>query len=1113
MRRNSSLEMSTSSPPPESHRGSGLILYFNIDGTMCQKSCGTTAQNAIDLALEENGYAPLSVAASHDLRGARIVLPLDTAIGPAQEVVVEAVEDIGFDCAAGAVAHLRDGVPTSEEDRAWEAWAARMRQQDEERRVDAAARKKNRASTSSSSRGDLPSSAPKGSSLAPYILLQVSGMTCSVCSGRVQKTIEKYAGPFLKEANVSAATGKARIDFHPVEECSGGSGMGGVERPPPSGDQMDASSGSYSRVNSSSDFEVEESIENATNFEETAESIIAGIEEAGYGCDLLYLHDGSAGGGGRPSPDRSSSRHHAEEIRSWRRALCLSFALTAPIVALHYGARRGSTGDQALWVQLTTAALSTVVQVLVGARFYVAAGRGFACVGILQGKRPEITLGMDALVVLGTTAAFFYSVVALLVILITSDDTSHHTAMMPTFETSAMLLTFVTLGKYLESHAKQQTSSALQALMMLQPDLACRVKPSSHALMNKRLLESSKPEAIAEMIQIHALETEHTEVAKLQPGDYVVIPAGSRIPADGNVICHDGSGGAGYVDESALSGEPLPVAKRPGDTAYGGTLNQLSTLLLHVTAGGNDTVLSRIVGLVEDAQLSRAPVQAMADSVAGVFVPIVLCLATITFVGWMALLEVHEERKEFTRFYMALMSAISVIVVACPCALGLACPTAIMVGTGVGAANGCLIKGGAALEAANHVTTIIFDKTGTLTTGRAVLGSKISFLQEDDDLLQNLCPPHARTEPLLWLAACAETGSTHPLGAAILNAARSRWGDDPIRGAAITISDRETVPGNGVRCVLSTERQRSIHIRVGNYSFAGDGESNVGDREIEVIRQEGEVGIYVSIAEREDGPWHVVGVLGVKDPIQDNAKACVAALGRMGVEVWMCTGDHETTALSVAKKLGISEVNVCAGVSPEGKGDLVTRLQKRNIRKNEGKKGLQSFVAVVGDGINDAVALARADVGIAIGAGTEVAIEAADVVLVKNNLQDVIVTLHLSKIVFQRIRLNFVWALGYNMFTIPIAAGVLYPFTEWRLPPAFAGLMMAFSSISVVMSSLLLKMYHRPCLLEDGTIKEQMSIIGRCCVTSPYFLRINDTRFGDTRDEGDGENWNTLELV
>jgi len=416
------------------------------------------------------------------------------------------------------------------------------------------------------------------------------------------------------------------------------------------------------------------------------------------------------------------------------------------------------------------------------------------------------------------------------------------------------------------------------------------------------------------------------------------------------------------------------------------------------------------------------------------------------------------------------------VVVACPCALGLACPTAIMVGTGVGATNGCLIKGGGALEAANYVTSVIFDKTGTLTTGKAVLGRKISFLKDKDDELARGCPAGAKSDLLLWLAACCEQNSTHPLGRAIVNAARGRWGDDVTFSAAgVAIGECETVPGSGVRCRVSAPGWGERWLFVGNRDFAGPhGAKGSGDEEVASLRGQGQVGVYVSAADANgEGPdaagkrRRVVGVVGIVDPIQDNAASCIQTLEAMGVEVWMCTGDHEATAYSVARTLGIPEANVCAGVSPEGKGDLVTRIQNRNARRiPPGSSGRPEGVAVVGDGINDAVALARADVGIAIGAGTEVAIDAADIVLVKNNLHDVVVALHLSKVVFRRIHLNFVWALGYNMCTIPIAAGVLYPFTDWRLPPAYAGLMMAFSSISVVLSSLLLKLYRRPHLHE-----------------------------------------------
>lgn len=418
------------------------------------------------------------------------------------------------------------------------------------------------------------------------------------------------------------------------------------------------------------------------------------------------------------------------------------------------------------------------------------------------------------------------------------------------------------------------------------------------------------------------------------------------------------------------------------------------------------------------------------------------------------------------------------------------------------------------------------DKTGTLTTGRAVVGSRIEYvtqlLEEDDDgnarqalkqMLQSLPPAIKHSDIALWLACCAELRSEHPLGNAIVNSGKEIFGHDilhPISKEASTaksndgepldklsISDYQVVPGRGVQCTVNGigHQDSSCIVRVGNQTWAhgideeasgglsmqeNTGKNEQADDDVRSLRTEGQIGVYVSVKMKNDGgneptpdDFCTVGVIGILDPVKNEAKSTVAALKRMGVDVWMCTGDHELTAQAVAHKIGIDEENVCSDVKPEGKADLIQRLQKRRVQKGRGRQMVDNKVAVVGDGINDAVALARSNVGIAIGAGTEVAVEAADIVLVRSQLHDVVVALHLSRVVFDRIRLNFVWAMGYNLFALPFAAGLLYPFIDWTLPPAFAGLMMAFSSVSVVASSLLLRAYAKPVIDDDGRLDER----------------------------------------
>ena len=546
------------------------------------------------------------------------------------------------------------------------------------------------------------------------------------------------------------------------------------------------------------------------------------------------------------------------------------------------------------------------------------------------------------------------------------------------------------------------------------------------------------------------------------------------------------------------------TAKRIGEAVYGASVNQLSVILVRVTATGSETVLSRIVRLVDEAQGSKAPIQAQADKIASVFAPTVLVIAAITFMCWTYFCQKPVQEK----LVSALMCSISVIVVACPCALGLATPTAVMVGTGVGAVNGLLIKGGAVLEMAHHVKTVVFDKTNTITTGRAVVGSRREYIGElmnnnidkDWNNFWNCLPALQRSDLPLWFACCAELRSEHPLGSAILNSGKEVFGHDilkPIQKGSnrpeedvtqciLTVSGFQVFPGMGVECTVNgIGGAANCVVRVGNQSWAfGHDEdvptkddSSTADLDVKSLRMQGQVGVYVSIRPHFCNLFQVIGTIGVIDPIKAEAKPTIAALHKMGVEVWMCTGDHELTAQAVARNIGIREENVCSNVKPEGKADLIRRLQRRRARN-----GAENRVAVVGDGINDAVALAQADLGIAIGAGTEVAVEAADVVLVRSSLYDVAVALHLSRVVFDRIRTNFVWAMGYNLVALPFAAGLFYPFTDWTLPPAFAGLMMAFSSVSVVVSSLLLRTYIKPEILEDGTLVERgCTSYCQCC--------------------------------
>ncbi|XP_022925880.1 copper-transporting ATPase RAN1-like isoform X2 [Cucurbita moschata] len=649
-------------------------------------------------------------------------------------------------------------------------------------------------------------------------------------------------------------------------------------------------------------------------------------------------------------------------------------------------------------------ALVTVVQFIIGKRFYVAAARALR----------NGSANMDVLVALGTTASYVYSVCALLYGAVTGFWSPTY------FETSAMLITFVLLGKYLECLAKGKTSDAIKKLVELAPATAL-------------LLIRDKGGNLIEEREIDAL--------LIQPGDMLKVLPGTKIPADGVV-----NWGSSYVNESMVTGESVPVLKEVNSHVIGGTINFHGALHIQATKVGSDTVLNQIISLVETAQMSKAPIQKFADFVASIFVPTVVAIALCTLFGWYVggILGAYPAEwlpENGNYFVFSLMFAIAVVVIACPCALGLATPTAVMVATGVGASNGVLIKGGDALERAQKVKYVIFDKTGTLTQGRATVTTAKVFTE-------------ISLGDFLKLVASAEASSEHPLGKAIVEYARHfHFFDDPSAtkngenqsressGWLFDVTDFSALPGQGIRCVIEGKR-----ILVGNRKLMNEnGISIAPDVDNFVIELEESAKTGILVACNDD----LIGVLGIADPLKREAAVVVEGLVKMGVSPVMVTGDNWRTARAVAKELGITDVR--AEVMPAGKAEVIHNFQKDG-----------STVAMVGDGINDSPALAASDIGIAIGAGTDIAIEAADFVLMRNNLEDVITAIDLSRKTFNRIRLNYVFAMAYNVIAIPVAAGVLFPSLGIKLPPWAAGACMALSSVSVVCSSLLLRRYKRP---------------------------------------------------
>uniref|UniRef100_A0A0D9WT07 HMA domain-containing protein n=1 Tax=Leersia perrieri TaxID=77586 RepID=A0A0D9WT07_9ORYZ len=649
---------------------------------------------------------------------------------------------------------------------------------------------------------------------------------------------------------------------------------------------------------------------------------------------------------------------------------------------------------------------SLFLSFVVGKRFYVAAYRALR----------HGSTNMDVLVVLGTTASYVYSVCALLYGAFTGFRPPIY------FETSAMIITFVLFGKYLEVLAKGKTSDAIKKLVELVPATAL-------------LLLKDKEGKYVEEREIDAL--------LVQPGDTLKVLPGSKVPADGVVVW-----GTSHVNESMITGESAPIPKEVSSAVIGGTMNLHGVLHIQANKVGSETVLSQIIALVETAQMSKAPIQKFADYVASIFVPIVITLSIITFFvwflcGWVGAYPNSWISGTSNCFVFSLMFAIAVVVIACPCALGLATPTAVMVATGVGANHGVLVKGGDALERAQNVNYVIFDKTGTLTQGKAVVTTAKVFSGMD-------------LGDFLTLVASAEASSEHPLAKAIVDYAfhfhffgklpTSKNGieqrkEEILSRWLLQVEDFSALPGKGVQCLINGKK-----VLVGNRTLITENSVNIppeAENFLVDLELNAKTGILVSYDDS------FVGLMGITDPLKREAAVVVEGLKKMGVHPVMLTGDNWRTAKAVGKEVGIEDVR--AEVMPAGKADVVRSLQKDG-----------SIVAMVGDGINDSPALAAADVGMAIGGGTDIAIEAADYVLVRNNLEDVITAIDLSRKTFSRIRWNYFFAMAYNIVAIPVAAGALFPFTRLQMPPWLAGACMAFSSVSVVCSSLLLRRYRKP---------------------------------------------------
>jgi len=653
-----------------------------------------------------------------------------------------------------------------------------------------------------------------------------------------------------------------------------------------------------------------------------------------------------------------------KELARLKRLMALALGVGIPLFVVALGMGLGWFWSNLMEpMNVVFFVLATPVQFVAGWRFY----RGF-----WDAIRSR-SANMDVLIAIGTSAAWGYSAIVTFLPYVGVRGVDPATY----YDTAAVIIGLILLGKYFEEIAKGKASDAIRKLMDLAPRTA-------HVLRDGR-----EEEVAVELVQLE---------------DLVIIRPGERVPVDGTIV-----EGFSAIDESMITGESIPVDKKIGDTAIGATVNKTGFLKIRASRVGADTTLNQIVKLVEDAQVARAPIQRLADRVSSVFVPAVVAIATFTFLAWYIPLGQSVAH--------ALLFFIAVLIIACPCALGIATPAAIMVGTGKGAENGLLIKGGEYLEKAHKLTTVVFDKTGTLTKGKPSVTDVAAF--------------GSRSEAdVLRLAASAEKGSEHPLGEAIVRAAAARGlpTEDPV--------DFEAIPGLGIRARIGGRP-----VLLGNRKLMADAGVSIAGAEAVLQRFEadGKTAIILAVDAT------TTGVVAVADTLKDHSIEAVRALKAMGIEVIMMTGDNRRTAEAIARQAGVDRV--IAEVLPDQKEEKIKELQ-----------GAGKVVSMVGDGINDAPALAQSDVGIALGSGTDVAMEAGGIVLIKDDLRDVVASIQLSRRTVQKIRQNLFWAFFYNAALIPLAAGVLAGLGI-VLNPIIAGAAMGFSSVSVIMNSMTLRRF------------------------------------------------------
>lgn len=757
----------------------------------------------------------------------------------------------------------------------------------------------------------------------------ITGMSCSACSAAVERSVKKLEG--VKTVEVSLLTNSMTAEFDDTK----------------------------------------------TN----EQAIINAIKSAGYGASAQ----------GR-SENQQKNKSENDELKEMKVRLIVSFVCLIPLMYIAMGHMVSLplpsflTGAQNGISFSFAQFLLTLPVMYVNRKYYI---NGFKA---LFKKSPN----MDTLVATGSAAAILYGVYSVFAIgnAIGSGDTASAMEFLHNlyFESGAMILSLITLGKYFEARSKNRTSEAISKLIELTPDTA--------------------------IVEINGMETE-IPVAEVKVGDIIIVKPGKSIPVDGTII--EGNTAA---DESAITGESVPVEKTVGDTVTGGTVNKNGYIRFRAEKVGEDTALSKILRLVEEAASSKAPIAKLADKVSGIFVPAVMAIAVVTFVVWMII------KKDFS---LAFDLAISVLVISCPCALGLATPTAIMVGTGKGASNGILIRSAESLETAHKIDTVVLDKTGTVTEGKPVVTDIITA----DDVSR---------DKLLTFACSAEKLSEHPLSVAVAEKAESL--NIPLKIA----TDYENIPGRGITAKVNGET-----VFAGNILLMQENNIDIAayKNTADMLSSQGKTPLFFASGKK------FLGIVAVADTIKETSAEAVENFKKMGIDVIMLTGDNEKTAKYIAEKAGISKV--ISGVLPDGKESVVRQLQDENKK-----------VAMIGDGINDAPALTRADVGIAIGAGTDIAIESADIVLMKSDLNDAVGAVKLSKAVIRNIKENLFWAFFYNTLGIPLAAGVLLIPLGLKLSPMIGAACMSMSSVCVVLNALRLRFFRYKKEVSSVTETERM---------------------------------------